>query len=383
MHAIKALLMALLLCAVWPATQVHAAGATGQIMTVLGPVDPATAGHTLMHEHLFIDFTLPDLEPARWQQAGRKRLVAASDVALYNAPLTMDILGDVALGAYNRENWQLQDEATAATEMQEFRGRGGMTLVDVTSIGAGRNPAALQRVARTSGVNIVMGTSWFGAGWWPADIGKRSVEDLAEQIIHDLTVGVDDTDVRAGIIGEVGVGDPDEPVTHRILRASARASRLTGAAVSVSAGETATGARILDVLASEGADLHRVILGHADFHATQPGYLKALLDRGATLQFDLLGRPPQVTRTWPIDSAVAQAIAGLVKAGYADRLLLSQDIHTKTSLAAYGGTGYGYIEQLFLPYLKRLGVTDAQILTIVEKNPQRLLTLAAPGKPGS
>lgn len=364
----------------WPASQAQAAEATGRIMTVLGPMDPAKVGHTLMHEHLFIDFTLPDMEPDRWQRAGRKRPIGATDVALYNAPLTMDILGAVALGAYNRDNWQLNDEATAIAEMQEFKRRGGSTLVDVTSIGLKRNPRGLQRVARATGVNIVMGTSWYTSGWWPEGIEQRSVESLTEQIVRDVTVGVDGTNVRAGIIGEVGTsGNPDDPVENRILRASGRASRLTGAAVTVHAPRSVKQhAKILDILSSEGADVRRVVLGHSDWLAGQMDYLKPLLDRGATIEFDLLGRPPLVTRKWPIDSAVAQTIVELIKAGYADRLLLSQDICTKISLDAYGGTGYSYIEQSFLPYLKRQGVTDAQINTIIEENPRRSLTLAAP-----
>jgi len=385
MRSLKATLIVLGLSTmlpVWPVSQAQAAGeATGKIMTVLGPIDPAQVGHALMHEHLFSDFTLPDMEPERWKRAGRKRLIGATDVALYNAPLTMDNLGVVALGAYNRDNWQLDDEATAIAEMQDFKRHGGSTLVDVTSIGLKRNPRGLQRVARTTGVNIVMGTSWYSSGWWPDGIEQQSVESLTNQIVRDVTIGVDGTDAHAGIIGEIGAsGDPGDAVENRILRASARASRLTGAAVTVALGSSKQHAKILDILASEGVDLHRVVLGHSDYLAGQVEYLKSLLDRGATIQFDLLGRPPLVTRTWPIDSAVARTIVDLIQAGYAGQLLLSQDISARTSLEAYGGTGYSYIEQSFLPYLKRQGVTDAQIATIVEANPRRLLTLVAPDR---
>ena len=383
MHSFKGALIALGLCAMlpaWSAGQARKDGeTTGRIMTVLGPIDPAKAGHTLMHEHLFVDFTLPDTQPDRWQQAGRKRLVGATEVALYHAPLTMNILGDVALGAYNRDNWQLDDEATATAEMAEFKRRGGSTLVDVTSIGLKRNPLGLQRVARATGVNIIMGTSWYASGWLPSGMEQQSVESLTEQIVRDLTVGVDGTSVRAGIIGEIDTsGRPDDPIHNRILRASARASRLTGAAITVSLGSSKQHAKVLDILASEGADLRRVVLGHSDLLAGQLDYWQPLLKRGATIQFDMLGRPPQVTRSWPIDSAVAQAVVDLIKAGFADKLLLSQDVSSKTSLKAYGGTGYSYIEEFFLPYLKRQGVTDAQIAVIVEQNPRRLLTLATP-----
>lgn len=366
--------------AVSSAAQTSQAGAAGRIMTVLGPLDPERSGHTLMHEHVFIDFTLPDNEPERWRLAGRTKPVGATAVGMYNAPLTLDILSAVMLGAPNRDNYLLNDERTAIAELGELKRRGGSTLVDVTSIGLKRNPRGLQQVSRATGVNIVMGSSWYVAGWRPSGLESRSIESLTGEIVRDVTIGVDDTDVRAGIIGEVGTSnDPDEPVENRILRASARASRLTGAAVTVhSLGMFKRHIRILDILQAEGADLRRVVLGHSDFLAGDAGYIRPLLDRGATIEFDLLGRPPLVTRTRPLDSEVAKTIADLVKAGYADRIVLSQDICTKTSLKAYGGTGYSFIEESFLPYLKRQGVTDAQINTIIVENPRRLLTLAAP-----
>jgi phosphotriesterase-related protein len=78
------------------------------------------------------------------------------------------------------------------------------------------------------------------------------------------------------------------------------------------------------------------------------------------------------------DSDVARGIVEMIKAGYTDRILLSQDVCTKLQLKSYGGSGYSYIVEYFLPYLKRLGVTDAQIHTIMVENPRRVLTFVAP-----
>ncbi|MCC6316638.1 MAG: phosphotriesterase [Gemmatimonadaceae bacterium] len=358
----------------------RAGDATGKVQTVLGPIDPAQLGHTLMHEHVLADFSLPETEPDRWKAAGRTRPIGATAVRLYNAPLTIDILSDVMLGAPNRENQLLDAEATAVAELAEFKRRGGTALVDVTSIGLRRNPAGLQRVARATGVQLVMGTGWYQAGWWPTGLGDRSIESLVDEMVRDITVGVEGTDVRAGIIGEVGIaGGADSAAADRVLRAVGRASRETGAAVllSGSAGFRQHG-RVLDVLQSEGADLRRAVLGHGDAYAGDLAYLRPLLDRGATIAFDMLGTPPLVTRTWPIDSEVARTIVELVKAGYADRIVVSQGIEARTNLKAYGGTGYSFIAESFLPYLKRQGLTDAQLNTIVVENPRRLLTLVAP-----
>lgn len=187
------------------------------------------------------------------------------------------------------------------------------------------------------------------------------------------------------MIGEVGTGgDPLTANEIKVLRASARASRLTGAPISV---HTAPALRaqpaILDLLAEEGADLSRVIVGHSDPIADDVPFLTTLLRRGAYVEFDLLGRPPLITRRRPTDAEVATTIVALVKAGFGERLLLSQDICTKTSLKAYGGTGYAFVEEMFLPHLKRLGLTEAQLATFVVDNPRRVFTLAAPRQAGA
>ena len=82
------------------------------------------------------------------------------------------------------------------------------------------------------------------------------------------------------------------------------------------------------------------------------------------------------------DTDVAHGIMDLIDAGYVDRILPSQDVCTKIQLKAYGGTGFSFIQEYFLPYLKQLGVTDAQLQTIMVDNPKRVLTFAAPGSAG-
>ena len=352
----------------------------GSVLTVNGPVDPDTLGNTIMHEHIFINFNLPDNDPERWHWAGRTPPQGATAVGLYNRPLTMDSLDLVLLRYPNRDNWFLTDEATAIDEVREFKIRGGQTIVDVTSIGLGRDPLALRRVAQASGLHIVMGATWYRKSWHPRDMDSRSVESLTEQIVHDVVSGVDDTGIRAGIIGEVGTqGDPLTPNEIKVIKASGRASRLTGAPVSLhTSAQLHEQPKILDLLAAEGADLTRVIVGHSNSLATDQPFMKQLLDRGVYIQFDLLGRNPTVRRR-VTDTDVAAAIVELINAGYVDRILLSQDVCTKIQLKAFGGTGYSFILEQFIPYLKRLGVTDEQIGTIMITNPKRALTFASPG----
>ena len=126
-----------------------------------------------------------------------------------------------------RDNWVLLDERTAIDEAMEFRYQGG-TIVEVTSIGIRRDPVAMSRASQATGLNVVMGAGWYQKLYHPADMDRRTVEDMTGEIVRDFAVGVGDTGIRSGIIGEVGIeGNPITENEVRRIRASGRASRIT------------------------------------------------------------------------------------------------------------------------------------------------------------
>ena len=354
---------------------------TGRIMTVTGPIDPDDLGVTIMHEHLFI---------ALAKQVAPGESSPASDVALWDEKLTLENLHLARARRPMLDNWILSDEDLAIREAMEFRKMGGDSIVEVTSTGIHRDPAGLLRVSRATGLNIVMGAGWYQKAYHPADMDERTVEDMAEEIVRDVTVGVRDTGVRSGIIGEVGVqGGPIEPNEVKSIRASVRASRATGAAVSFHlGGQGQEKLQTLAIMDEEGVDRSRVIYGHSDSSADDIPLLLELLREGVYVQFDLMGRvgvpiemgPSDggVGLNRPLTAMVAMAIPELIRAGHVDQILLSQDVCTKVQLKAYGGTGYSYILETFLPYLRSRGVSDEHIRMMMVENPRRVLTLADP-----
>jgi phosphotriesterase-related protein len=347
----------------------------GKILTVTGAIDPGELGATLMHEHIFIDFQNP---------VTRAAISKATDLQVHVAPVTLQTLSDIrSRGVPNRDNLYLTDLREAIDEVMEFRRRGGRAIVDTTSIGLGRDPLALMQVANATGLQIVMGAGFYQKQFHPADMDRRTVEQLTDVIVQDITVGAEGTAIRSGIIGEVGIdGDPLTDNEMKSVRASARASRLTGAAVTFHRGGTGEEKfRVLDAMAAEGADLRRVIMGHSNSIAVDFPLMKRLLDRGVFLQFDTLGRP-RTALGGVDDFKVARGIAELVKAGYADRIMLSQDVCNKIHEKAYGGFGFSYILEHFLPVLRDLGVSDADIQKLMIENPRRSLAFVAP-RPGT
>jgi phosphotriesterase-related protein len=345
----------------------------GKILTVNGPIEPSRLGQTLMHEHIFIDFQNPSPAPIPSRPADAER---------YLQPLTLANLGAVRQGASLRENPFLGDFEESLAEIREFKNRGGDAIVDVSNIGLGRDPRALQRVSRASGLQVVMGAGWYQKQFHPLDMDQRTVEKLTEAIVRDVTQGVDGTGIRSGIIGEVGInGNPLTPNEVKSTRASARASRLTGAPITFHVGGFREEKfQVLDVVASEGVDLSSVVMGHSSSVSNDVPFMKRLLARGVFIEFDYMGVSggPGALLGPVNDSVVARGIAELVKAGYADRIVLAHDVCTKIQLKKYGGQGFTYISDYFLPELSRLGVSDADIHKIMVDNPRRALTFVAP-----
>lgn len=223
-----------------------------------------------------------------------------------------------------------------------------------------------------------MGSGWYGHGYAGNALGARSVASLADEIVRDLTVGVDGSGVRAGIIGELRVRQAKRPYEKKILAAAARASLQTGAPVCVHfARDSHERLATLEILKAAGADPSRLAMGRSNSIAHDLPLMKQILDQGAYLQFDLLGDPPHILSEMP-DHDVAVAIVELIAQGYVKQILLSQDVSMKTDLKAYGGGGYSFIIEQFIPYLRNLGATQEQIEQMVTGNPKRLLTFVPP-----
>lgn len=334
------------------------------VETVLGPVSPADLGVTLCHEHLLLD-----ARPSWHEPEDEDKLKTAY------APVTPDILHALRQDPYlNLDNCSLDDEDLAKAEVARFAAWGGKTVIDATCLGIGRNPAALRRIANATGLNIIMGTGFYLERTHPRIVESRSPKQLTELIVNDLIVG--ENGVRAGYIGEIGVSQAFTTAEEKVLRAAARAQAQTDVAISVHLpGWERYGHRVLDIIREEGGSLDRTILDHMNPSWRDVDYQTSLADRGAYLEYDMIGMDyyfANENSQSPGDDENAHAIVNLLDLGYGERLLLSHDVFLKMMLVYYGGNGYNYINQHFVPRLKRLGVAQNAVQTMLVTNPARV-----------
>lgn len=281
------------------------------------------------------------------------------------------------------DNYVLSDEKVAIQEVMEFKKVGGNSIAEVSSIGLKRAPLALRRVSEATGVNIIAGTGYYQRVYHPDDMDDRTVDELTDTIVRDVVVGIDDgvnkTDIRAGIVGEVGInGGPLITNELKSMRAGACASRLTGAPVMIHlGGQGKEKHTCLDICEDEGVDLSNVILAHCDDLAYDVPFVLELLERGIYAAFDNLGREPEVVVT-SRTAVVAEAIPRIIDAGYEDKILISHDVCWKSSMKAYGWFGFTFIHSDFLPQLREYGVTEEQIDKIMVQNPKNIFTFVEP-----
>lgn len=262
----------------------------------------------------------------------------------------------------------LNDGALAVDELVAFRDAGGSLVVDCTPQDLGRDPSGLRRASEGSGVHVVAATGWYRRAFYPAWIDDTPTSVLAERMIGELLEGIDGTDIRAGVIGEIGVDrDLLSAVEERVLRAAARAQQRTGAAIITHASMYPVGLAQLDVLDEEAVDPARVIIGHADTYL-DPDYHDAVLRRGAYLAFDTIARVHQNP-----DERRVEAIVRLLDQGWGARLLLSSDRCFRSDLRAFGGPGYGVVFTAFFDRLRSAGVPDATLDSLTIDNPRRVL----------
>ena len=353
----------------------------GKVMTVLGPIEPGELGITLMHEHLFCDggcyHTTPD-------EASLRRLV--------DERVGFEMLGVIGrLWNVVRDHTRMYSFEEAVREVTAFRLAGGRTLVEATSIGIGRDPLALARVSRATGLNVVMGGGYYVPVSYPKELESMTEDDVYDRLAREVTVGVGDTGIRTGIIGEVGVGGSMSQLAGsdgalpeaKVLRAAARAQASTGAPMLIHPSPFRSSLQtVAELVIDAGADPNRVVFAHMDVQ-TDLSVLEWLAERGFNVEYDAWGiEDSEIVDSidddlqLPNDTDRLGYLRRLIEAGHLERLVITQDVFLRLQLASLGGKGYAHILDNIVPRMRRHGFTEAEIEALLVGNPRRILTFA-------
>ena len=338
------------------------------IRTVLGDIRKEDLGIASAHEHVS-----SDLRP----------LVSPTDNPDFYRPLVAERRYQVNEDPYNVLDNALVNPSAALEDLKIFKKFGGNAIVEVTTDDFGRNPTELKRLSENSGVQIIMGCGHYVDASISAESRAKSVDALAEEIIWDIEIGVRGSGIKSGVIGEIGTSMEITETEWKNIRAAAIACTETGAAIHF---HTALWGRNGNAIIKEtscfGVNPEKVCIDHIDVDLRMD-YVLELLDKGAYVEFDNIGKEFYVPKNnggllcgrFAYDLERAEFIAELVKKGFADKILLSNDICLKNMLIPYGGNGYAHLLRHFVPMLYDVGISAADVEKMIKRNPAEFLDM--------
>ncbi|MER7134246.1 aryldialkylphosphatase [Streptosporangium saharense] len=257
------------------------------------------------------------------------------------------------------QRW-LDEEDAAAVELRELRRSDGLGLVvELSSIGTGRDAATLSRISACSRVSVIAGTGFFAEPFSPSWAPTADVDALTAHLMDEINDGLDGTGSRPGVIGEIGAwGEEPTPAEERYAVAAARASLISGLPVAVS---ERGGLPLMEILLSEGVPAHRISVADA---GADPMTAHKVVESGGYVCLTSMG-----------GDRLRDALV-LMEDGYASRLLLSSGLSRFSEIERYGGAGYSHLFRTLLPRLRESGVGEGAIRMITHDNPLRWLTCA-------
>lgn len=268
-------------------------------------------------------------------------------------------------------------------KLTEFRRHGGKTIVDRTGMFHGRDVKLYETLSKTTGVHIIastgLGPEQMLSGYFvtpqknpPTPWSAEQFADLfAKEVTEGIVVPRIERSGLAGIVTSIASrGGITEKETN-LFRGSAQAALTTGVPVSVQYGADAVGD--LALLLGEGIEPNRIIIGGLDrLDAVERNEVFAIARRGAYVAIDHVGWASY--EGYVNDEQRVQLIVELFKAGHGDRVLISTNAVGVAKGHDAKDLSYDYLLTTFIPLLRKAGVTDEQVRTLLEDNPQRVLT---------
>ena len=259
---------------------------------------------------------------------------------------------------------RLDQYALIRDEMSELMRLGVRNIVEMTNRYMGRNPSFMLDLMRDTGINVIACTGYYQHAFFPEHVATRSEQALAQEMIDEIEIGIDDTALKAGIIAEIGSSEGViTELEAKVFAAAAIAHNATGRPISTHTSFSTMGLEQLALLKRHGVDLSRVVIGHCDLKDNLDDILR-MIDLGARVQFDTIGK----NNYYPDKKRIAMLLA-LRDKGLLDRVMLSMDVTRRSHLKANGGNGYGYLMTTFVPQLFQAGFSQADVDVMLRTNP--------------
>ena len=332
------------------------------IRTVCGDIDVTQIKSVLVHEHIIWDIIQPNKNQIKTPIEYNNRWQTNYETNL------------------NAENSFQNNINIATEELNILKSYGGDLIVDQSTHGIGRDPLSLYKISKNTKMNIVAAAGTYCSNYLKNEIKSLNIDQLVDRFTSEIETGIEQTNIKAGIIGEIGCSDSLDNFEKNALIAAAKTHKITGAAISVHPGKKPESPfRLINILENERVDISKVAICHIDRTYPNGNRVEELLRKGVFVEWDFFGI--ENSHLWlkdielPIDRDRIKLIKKMFKLGFGNKILISQDICSKTGLHKWGGHGYEHIFKNVIPLMKDYGMNNEQIDQLIRINPINFLSI--------
>ena len=282
-------------------------------------------GYTLMHEHIFIDLS------------GIKKL----------------------------DDCRLDCKNETIEEFKKLYENGVRNITEVTNIGMGRDVNYIKEVSEKSGINVICATGFYKEPFYPEFVYEKNEKELSEIMKNDILKGIDGTDIKAEIIGEIGSSKDIITETElKVFKSAIIAHLETGVPITTHTSLGTMGHEQVKLFKEYKVNTDKIVIGHVDLSGNVE-YILEMLYNGVYVEFDTIGK-----NNYLPDDIRIEMLKEIEKRELIDRVFLSMDITRKSNMEYKGGIGYNYIFNVFIPKLKEAGIKENSIEKMLKINPQ-------------
>ncbi|MDR2008414.1 MAG: phosphotriesterase-related protein [Alphaproteobacteria bacterium] len=268
------------------------------------------------------------------------------------------------LATPDKPNRILNDFEATVREFKKLKSLGVERMVDLTNMGMGRDVAFINKVALETGIKIAVATGYYKEPYFPAEVYNNDEHFLAKKMIAEITVGIEDTGIKAGVIGEIGSSlNVITPAEEKVFIAAAMVQVETGMPLITHTTLATKPLEQIALLKKYNVNLSQVVISHMDLSKSLSDIVK-VLDTGVNIGFDTIGK-----LNYQPDETRAEYLKALCDKGYTSQIVMSVDITNNNALEKNGGIGYAYLIEKFLPLLD---IKEADLNKILCENPDRI-----------
>lgn len=304
------------------------------IQTVLGRIQPEELGVCACHEHLYIDLS---------------RVKKNADTCLQNLDLVVE-------------------------DLKVFLQYGGKAIVEMTNDGMGRNVKKLVEISKLLDLHIIASTGCYKDPFIPQEKINWDRDEFAKWMIDEIENGIDGTNIKPGVIGEIGSSFNEfKPVELELFYGAIEAAKTTKLPLSTHTTLGTLALEQVELFIRENLPLHQVIIGHQDLNEDDEVVLE-VLSSGVYVALDTIGK-----ENYRSDMSRMKSLLYFLESGYEDQILLSSDVTRQSHLLSRGGQGYSVVLRKFIPNLREMGVPETTIEKLLVKNPQKAFSIRKEG----